>query len=680
MNRVSKTPPPPINPPRVTWASAGITVLAKIAKKNDDALRREISEISQFRYGQDAKPLQIDAVVNLVRGQNTFLLAGTGYGKSRIAELYFRTLPVREKPVIIVLVPLDSLGHNQVVEKKSAKFTAINLTSRTFNKEEANKIANGAYNFVYISPEIFLNSRMWDRVYFSDKFQRRLGLVVLDEAHMVYEWGIVEKTRGRKRSSALSRHEDRGIFRPSYGNLGGHLMTRNNMPMLLMSATCRPVAIKAIKKSLKLPDHTLTMLHGELTRPEIRFIRVTMDSSLSSCNDLLDLYAPKSTTPNNQVIPTIIYSGSRHRTIKVLDVLDQARGEPGAATDSESTFARRFHSVTGEACKTEVADDFGAGKFPIVSATMALGLGQNWSRVRSVIHMGRGDPAAICQMLGRCGRDGRPGVAIMFVEKTRVGGKNQIHQILDGVEQSDDDWMDGLAITPVCLRIAFAIDTKLGYIPMSTKDQGYRNEKSRKESEGFPECRCSNCMPMEAGTFIENMKRINVDNVDRMITTDLNAYITGVSIPKVKKVKAQTQRKSTKRPLADPEDLRLYKRQMRDTVDELHLRGRSTNRFYDSTQLFREEKLELAALNADKISDAEELELLIGGEMIDGQLDALMQLTRTFQNRVKPAPISNKTAAASRAEAATQAISQRITNITVRACKTPRRTSGKKMA
>ncbi|KAH9446793.1 hypothetical protein Pst134EA_030697 [Puccinia striiformis f. sp. tritici] len=184
--------------PRVTWASAGITVLAKIAKKNDDALRREISEISQFRYGQDAKPLQIDAVVNLVRGRNTFLLAGTGYGKSRIAELYFRTLPVREKPVIIVLVPLDSLGHNQVVEKKAAKFTAINLTSRTFNKEEANKIANGAYNFVYISPEIFLNSRMWDRVYFSDKFQRRLGLVVLDEAHMVYEWGIVEKTRGEE--------------------------------------------------------------------------------------------------------------------------------------------------------------------------------------------------------------------------------------------------------------------------------------------------------------------------------------------------------------------------------------------------------------------------------------------------------------------------------------------------
>jgi superfamily II DNA helicase RecQ len=146
--------------------------------------------------------------------------------------------------------------------------------------------------------------------------------------------------------------------------------------------------------------------------------------------------------------------------MKVLDVLDRARGSADSVNNSESTFARRFHSITGDLCKIDVADDFAAGKFPIVSATMALGLGQNWSRVRSVIHMGRGDPAAICQMLGRCGRDGRPGVAIMYVEKTRIGGKNQVDQILDGVEQSDDDRMDGLAITPVCLRIAFSLDTK----------------------------------------------------------------------------------------------------------------------------------------------------------------------------------------------------------------------------
>ncbi|EFP89955.1 uncharacterized protein PGTG_16243 [Puccinia graminis f. sp. tritici CRL 75-36-700-3] len=254
MNRVSKHKPPPCSPPQAAWASVGITVLKKIAEKNDQSLRNEISTLSLKHYNQEAKPRQIDAVFNLVRGRNTFLLAGTGFGKSRIPELYFRTLPIKEKAVILVLNPLDSLGDNQVLEKTRSGFTAINLTKLTICPEECEKIADGDYNFVYLSPEIFLNSKLWDRIYFSDKFQQRLGLVVVDEAHMVYE--------------------------PSYGNLGGHLMTRNNMPILLMSATCRPVAIKAIRKSLKLPEETLWMLRGELTRPEIRFIRVTMDWSM----------------------------------------------------------------------------------------------------------------------------------------------------------------------------------------------------------------------------------------------------------------------------------------------------------------------------------------------------------------------------------------------------------------
>lgn len=74
--------------------------------------------------------------------------------------------------------------------------------------------------------------------------------------------------------------------------------------------------------------------------------------------------------------------------------------------------------------KSRCVEHFANGKFPIFSCTMALGLGQNWSRrVRSVIHMGRGEPSAVSQMIGRCGRDGRPGLAILFVEKS---GKNGI--------------------------------------------------------------------------------------------------------------------------------------------------------------------------------------------------------------------------------------------------------------
>ncbi|POV97612.1 hypothetical protein PSHT_14488 [Puccinia striiformis] len=42
---------------------------------SDEHLIRHIMVQSNFTYGQDPKPLQVQAVINLVRGRHTFLLA-----------------------------------------------------------------------------------------------------------------------------------------------------------------------------------------------------------------------------------------------------------------------------------------------------------------------------------------------------------------------------------------------------------------------------------------------------------------------------------------------------------------------------------------------------------------------------------------------------------------------------
>ncbi|KAA1089279.1 ATP-dependent DNA helicase sgs1 [Puccinia graminis f. sp. tritici] len=136
----------------------GVTVLKELLRKKEDALTKEItSRAKTFYNGEDAKPRQVETVASLARGTSTFLLAGTGFGKSRIPEMYHMLLPQSSKPVILVLNPLDALGDNQVEEKKG-KFTAINLTKMTFNPAVAEQIKKGVYNFVYLSPEIFLNS------------------------------------------------------------------------------------------------------------------------------------------------------------------------------------------------------------------------------------------------------------------------------------------------------------------------------------------------------------------------------------------------------------------------------------------------------------------------------------------------------------------------------------------
>jgi superfamily II DNA helicase RecQ len=165
-----------------------------------------------------------------------------------------------------------------------------------------------------------------------------------------------------------------------------------------------------------------------------------------------DLYATQEQTPDCKIVPTLIYSTTRNLTETVLDVVNRARNPIKTNNAAFSTFAQRYHSQTGKFDKPDIVNSFASGVFPVVSATMALGLGQNWKRVWCVIHMGRGDPAAICQMLGHCGRDGQPGLGMIFVEPTRKNGKNSISKLNTNVEfQNNDDRMDALAVTPVFL-------------------------------------------------------------------------------------------------------------------------------------------------------------------------------------------------------------------------------------
>ena len=199
------------------WRATGITLLKKLIEKPDFALSAAIGERALKQYSVPAKPLQIETVVNLARGRNVMLLAGTGFGKSRIPEMFYDLIPKSSKGVVVVLNPLDALGDNQVLEKNAAGFTAINLTKLTFNAGEAKKIQHGEYNFVYLSPKFFLNSKLFSQVYFSAEFQSRLAMAVVDEAHLIYHWGMVKSKQGKKLSSALRRHEDRGVFQPSYG-------------------------------------------------------------------------------------------------------------------------------------------------------------------------------------------------------------------------------------------------------------------------------------------------------------------------------------------------------------------------------------------------------------------------------------------------------------------------------
>ncbi|KAH9809151.1 P-loop containing nucleoside triphosphate hydrolase protein [Melampsora americana] len=467
-------------------------------------------------YGQPGRDLQVKTGVSLVNQCNTFLRAGTGYGKSRIPEVYLSLHPKNPRPVVLTINPLDSLGQNQVADKARRILSAINCTAENATKENFADIKAGVYQFVYMSPEVFLNNALFKRVYFSPDFQRRLILIVVDEAHMIYSWGLVESRKARH-SSAHLRTQDRGVFRPSYGELGRSL-TSTKAPVLLLSATCCPVAVKAIKKNLKWRDADVVLLEGELVRQEIRLIRIPLQYSPKLGTDVQHFFAPRSVIPDSMIPQTLLYSNTQNQTLATHQAIHHARETLADRFDGKSLCVRRFHAVTGSKDKVQHLEDYSEGKVAIMACTMAVGMGCDWPHTRRVITVGRMDPSTSVQMLGRCGRDGRPGVGIMMVEAKRASGKNQASEFITPFKMTDNDRMDAMAITPVCLCIAFQVNNVIDHVPLSEKDPFYVQEKRRQQDSSMRPCLCSNCRPDLVSMVIAQQPHLTHNNFDHWMT------------------------------------------------------------------------------------------------------------------------------------------------------------------
>ena len=87
-------------------------------------------------------------------------------------------------------------------------------------------------------------------------------------------------------------------------------------------------------------------------------------------------------TSNKKLVTFLIYSGTCHATLKVLEVLAAAQGTPGNHKKAGSLFARGYHAFTGNLKK-----EFGKGKLPVILCNLALGMGQSWRSVLQVVHI-----------------------------------------------------------------------------------------------------------------------------------------------------------------------------------------------------------------------------------------------------------------------------------------------------
>lgn len=330
--------------------------------------RGEAEEVLRRLAGPDAalhddQWRAIEALVG--RRGRVLLVQRTGFGKSAVYFVSTALLRRQQAGPTVIVSPLLALMRNQVEAAAAAGIRAatINSANVTQWRDIEADIASGAVDVLLVSPERLNNPDFRDRVL--PELAQRTGLLVVDEAHCVSDWG----------------HD----FRPDYRRIASFLDgLRPGVPVLATTATANARVTADVAEQL---GADATVLRGPLDRASLRLGVLTLPGAADRLAWLADHLDD---LPGSGIIYTLTV----------------------AATDEVADFLRgRGHAVAAYSGRTDAAErqaaeaDLLANRIKALVATSALGMGFDKPDLGFVVHLGApASPIAYYQQVGRAGR------------------------------------------------------------------------------------------------------------------------------------------------------------------------------------------------------------------------------------------------------------------------------------
>ncbi|MFF9070018.1 RecQ family ATP-dependent DNA helicase [Streptomyces sp. NPDC014891] len=293
----------------------------------------------------------------------------TGWGKSAVYFVATSLLRERGSGPTVIVSPLLALMRNQVEAAARAGIRARTINSS--NTEEwdtvQEEVAAGEVDVLLVSPERLNNPDFRDQVL--PRLAAATGLLVVDEAHCISDWG----------------HD----FRPDYRRLRTMLADLpSGVPVLATTATANARVTADVAEQLGTGAGTdALVLRGPLDRESLSLGVVRLPDAAHRLAWLADHLGE---LPGSGIIYTLTV----------------------AAADEVTTYLRQCgHTVSSYTGRTENADrqqaedDLQANRVKALVATSALGMGFDKPDLGFVVHLGSpSSPIAYYQQVGRAGR------------------------------------------------------------------------------------------------------------------------------------------------------------------------------------------------------------------------------------------------------------------------------------
>ncbi len=334
-------------------------------------MRQRIHDILYQYWGYNSfRPLQEEIIMSVLSGRDTLGLMATGGGKS----LTFQVPAMAMEGVCIVITPLIALMKDQVDNLRrrhiKAAMIAQGMTRRERNVVFENCI-NGAYKFLYVSPE-----RLSTDMFINRLREMQVSLIVVDEAHCISQWGY--------------------DFRPSYLRIASLREQLPDVPVLALTASATPVVADDICNRLQMRNPNRLRL--TFARPNISYVVREGENKIQQLIHIAER------VPGS----AIVYVRSRKRTQEISQELQQA--------GFTATF---YHAGLSAEDKNERQRRWSEGEIRIMVATNAFGMGIDKPDVRLVVHIDiPNSPEEYYQEAGRAGRDGNRSYAVLLYGKS----------------------------------------------------------------------------------------------------------------------------------------------------------------------------------------------------------------------------------------------------------------------